>query len=244
MAIELLSDYRRAPPITTKELVRFTPDHMKEQEDAPVFLLKVPTVREKIAFESAMEYEGLRYPQDMELYAVLRDEIKLQVVDHEQPGLLEILDEAEGIAGQGETLSTELAEKVEQINRTLRQHSRMLGQLYADRRRYLGMVWLLRAQMFLVGIEGGGDNVPAIERKNGYLTDACIDAIEDRFGNGTITAIGQRTVLMMMPDEGERKNSESLEPSPADPETSTAAPSLPTARRGKSLATATNATLN
>jgi hypothetical protein len=240
--IKLLSDYRRAPPISAKEHVRFTPDHLKDRENPPVFLLKVPTVREKIAFESMMELEGLRYPQDAELFAAMRDAIKDQVVDHEHAGLIAIIEEAEEVTNGGEALSTELAEQLDQINRTLRPLYRPLGQLYSERRRYLGMVWLLRAQMFVMDVEGV--DAPPLDRRSGYLSDESVEAIEARYGNGTITSLGQRTVMMMMPDETERKNSELLEPSPADQETSTAVPPRRMAARGKSSESDTKPILN
>lgn len=232
------------PPISTKDLIRFTPDNWKDKDDAPVFLIKVPTVREKIGFEAQMELEGLRYPQNLELYTALREAIKDQVIDEEQPALLAIIDEAEAVSEEGGDAQpdADLLERVEEINKALRQFYRPLGQVHAERRRYLGMVWYLRAQMFLMGIEG--KNPPAFERRGGVLTDKCIEAIEERYGIGTIVQIGIRTIPVMTPDEDERKNSELLEPSPADPEISTAAPSLPTARRGKSSAPPTLPILN
>lgn len=230
------------PPISTKDLVRFTPDSLKDKEDAPVFLIKVPTVREKIAFESMMELEGLRYPPDAELYAAMTEAIKDQVIEDEQADLLQIIEEAEAAAEEGNPLSEDLTAGLDKVNQTLRQFYRPLGQIHADRRRYLGMVWYLRAQMFLMGIEG--KDAPPLDRRGGVLSEESIEAIEERYGMGTIVQIGVRTVPVIAPDEGEKKISESLEPSPADQETSTAAPSRRTAARGKSLESATAPILN
>jgi len=230
------------PPISTKDLIRFTPDSLKDRPDAPVFLLKIPTVREKITFESHMEAEGLRYPPAAELYAAMRAAIRDQVVEDEQPALLALIDEAEGAGEEGNPIDAELTEKLDQISRTLTPFYPPLGQISGDRRRYLGMVWLLRAELFLMGVEG--QDAPKIERRAGKLTEASIEAIENKYGNGTIVQIGIRTMPMTSPDETERKNSELLEPSQQDLEISTADPSPPTVRRGKSLGNGTTATPN
>jgi hypothetical protein len=222
------------PPVSTKELVRFTPESMKAREDAPVFLLKVPTLRDKIALDACLAIEGVRYPSNAELAQALREGVAEHVIDGDQPTLLEILDEFEAASEEGKLIGTDLAERIEQIAKALRPYHRPLGRIEAERGRFLATAMLVRAEMFLVGIEG--ENAPKIEKRSGRLTEACQEAIDERYGNGTLFAIGARTVDVTTPTEDERKNSGSPEPLPPDPATSTAASEPRTVRRGKSSA--------
>ena len=227
------------PPVSTKDLVRFTPEGMKEREDAPVFLLKTPTLRDKIALDACLAIEGVRYPTNLELAQALRDGVAEHVIDSDHPPLIASLDEFEAASEAGDPIGPELVEQIEQIAKVLRPYHRPLGRVEAERGRFLATAMLVRAEMFLVGIEG--ENAPKIERRSGRLTEACYTEIDERYGAGTIFAIGARTVALTAPTEDERKNSPSPPPLPPDPETSTEASEPPMARRGKSSANSTSA---
>lgn len=229
------------PPVSTKELIRFTPAQFDNQENPPVFLLKTPTLRDKIALESCLAVEGVRYPSTPEYVAALKDGIRVNVIEEEQPMLLAYVDEFEGLMEEGNPVDQALADRIEQIARTLRQFYRPLAQIEADRGRFLAMAMLVRAEMFLVGIEGGDDPIK-IEKRFGRLTEQCQEAIDQKYGGGVLFAVGAKTVDLSQPTEQEAKNSESLEPSPADPEISTADHKLPMVRRGKSSANGMNET--
>ena len=75
------------PPVSTKELIRYTPDQFKEQGD-PVFFIKPPTLRDKIALDACLAVEGVRYPNNSEYAAAMKDGVKQQVLDEDQPMLL------------------------------------------------------------------------------------------------------------------------------------------------------------
>jgi hypothetical protein len=228
-------------PVSTKDLVRFTPERLKEREDAPTFFLKVPSLRDKIALDAALAVEGVRYPGNAELAQVLREGVAEHVVDDDQPTLTAILDEFEAASEEGVLLTGELLERVEQIARALRPYHRPLGRVEAERGRFLATAMLVRAELLLAGIEG--EDAPPLERRSGRLSENCQQAIEERYGNGTLFAVGARTVDLMSPAADARKNSGSPEPSPPDPGISTAANMPPMARPGKSSANGTKATL-
>lgn len=228
------------PSVSTKELIRYTPDNLKEREDVPVFLLKTPSLRDKIALDACLALDGVRYPNNSEYAAALRDAIRQQVVDEEQLMLVAYVEEYEGLSDAGNPIDADLADRIEQIARVLRPFHRPLAQVESDRGRFLATAMLVRAEMFLVGIEGSG--APRIEKRSGRLTEVCQEAIEEKYGYGVLFAIGARTVAATMPTEEEVKNSELLEPSPADPEISTADQKLPMVRRGKSSGNGTSPT--
>jgi len=227
------------PPVSTKEPIRFTPDSLKEQEDPPVFLLKPPTLRDKIALDACLAVEGVRYPQNSELSVALREGIVEHVVESDHPPLFEVLDEYEAASESGTTLTADLLERIEQIAKVLRPYHRPLGRIESERGRFLAMAMLIRAEMFLINIEG--KDVPKIEKRSGRITEACQEALEEKYGAGVLFAIGARTLDLTAPTEDERKNSESPEPLPLDPEITTVDPLPQTGRRGKSSANGTNA---
>lgn len=220
------------PPVSTKELIRFIPDSMKEQEDPPVFLIKTPTLRDKIALDACLAVEGVRYPANSELALALREGIKEHVIESDHPPLLEILEEYEAVSDSGQPFVGDLLERVEQIAKVLRPYHRPLGRIESERGRFLAMAMLIRAEMFLVNIEG--KDVPKIEKRSGRITEECQEELETKYGAGTLFAIGARTLDVTTPTEEERKNLESPEPLPLDPEITTADPVPQTARRGKS----------
>jgi len=226
-------------PISTKDLVRFTPDALKDREDAPVFLLKVPTMRENMAFTRVLLEEGLTYPSDVEYVETLRGAIIECVADDEQPALLQIVDEFEGAIeaakdrpiGEDAPEQGDLMEHVNKIVSTLRPHYPPLAQIIANRVYFVQMAPYVRTQMFLMKIDG--DGAPALKRNFGRLNDDVVNAIEKRYGDGTIAAIGNRIVELMQPTETEKKNSPSPPPSPPDPEISTEASEPPTGPNGR-----------
>jgi hypothetical protein len=227
--------------LSTKDAVRFTPDRLKERDPVPVFLLKTPSLRDKIALDAEVQAEGVRYPPNTEYAEVLREAVLAQVLERDHPQLLEIILEYEAVNEEGNPIPAELTERIEEIAKALRPYHRPLAQLEAERTRYLGTAFLVRAEMFLLKIEGDPE-APEIERRYGKLTEDCQNAIEQRYGQGTLFAIGGRTIEITQPTEDERKNSPSPPASPPDPETSTEEPPPPTARRGRSLGNGTGAT--
>ena len=227
-------------PISTKDLVPFTPDGLKEREDAPVFLLKVPSLREKIAIDFEIAAAGVRYPSNTEYAAALRAAVLEHVIYDDQPQLLQFIEEFDSAAIEGSTAEEEVNERIEEIARALRPVDPPLGRVQGERVRFLETAFLVRAEMFLMGIEGL--DAPPVERRSGKLTERCMESIERRYGMGTIQLIGGQVASLANPTADERKNSPPPAASPADPETSMEALPPPTARRGKSSANGTSVT--
>ena len=228
-------------PISTKEPVRFTPTRLAGKPDAPTFLLRVPTLRERIALDAAIAAEGVRYPTDAELARTLREAIAEHVVDEQQPELLVHVEGLEVATEEGKQPDPELATTLVEIGATLRPHHRALAEIEAERTRFLAIAMLVRAEMLILGVEG--ENAPPVERRGGRLTEACGEAIERRYGAGTLYEIGARTVALTNPTADDAKNSASPAPSPPGPATSKAARKRPTGPNGTSSATSIESTL-
>jgi hypothetical protein len=210
---------------------------MQERDPPPVFLIKLPTLRDKIALDACLAIEGARYPNSSEYTAALREGVRDNVVDEEQPDLLAIIEEYEGVLEEGNTIGDELSGKIDQIAKALRPYCRALSQVEGERGRFLALAMLVRAEMFLINIED--TDAPKIEKRSGRLTEQSQDAIEKKYGQGTLFMIGARTVELTSPTEAETKNLESPEPLPPDPEILTVDPEPPMARRGRSSANGT-----
>src|SRR5574338_80975 len=223
-------------PISTKDPVRFTPPSLEGRDDAPVFLLKVPTMRERLALSAAIAEEGVSIPSNSEMATALRDAIAEHVVDEQQPELLGFVDEFAAAVDAGGNLEPELSGKIDEIVNTLRRYHRPLARIGAAREEYLGVLFMVRSAFMIVGIEG--KDAPAVERRGGRLTERCIDAIEDRYGRGTVISVGIKCQELTNPTEDDAKNSESPPQSPSGPATSKGAKPPRTAPNGKSSASA------
>lgn len=224
-------------PISSKDWVRFTPDRLKESdgENAPVFLVKVPNMRDKINIDATIAEDGARYPTNTEYAEAMRGAVRENVIYEDQPMLLQIVEEFEAVSQEaGRTLDRELLDRVEEIARTLRPYNRQLAAIDAARTRFVGIAMLVRAELGLMAIEG--PDAPQLERRNGRLTDACQDKIERRYGAGTLFAIGSHIVELSTINEDQRKNSPSPGALLPGPETSKEEVEPPMARRGKSSA--------
>ena len=86
-------------PISAKETVRLTPSDLPEgAEDAPVYLIAVPTLRERVGFRRALAATGARYPGDSELVSCLKEGVGQVVAEDQRPELLALLDDYEATA--------------------------------------------------------------------------------------------------------------------------------------------------
>lgn len=227
----MLPTLRHDPlPVSTAEPARFTPDHLAG-DDPPVFLIRIPTIRDGITLDAAVAREGVRFPSDSEFATAIRNGIKEHVIDDEQPALLAVVQEWEDLLSERQEVPPELSEHIAQLQRVLRAHHRELSALEAERQEYFRIALLLRAQTYLMGIEG--PDAPAVDRRAGRLTEASSQAIERKYGVGTLNAIGAHTALLTSPTEEQKGNSESPRPSPPARPTSKAANGRRMARNGK-----------
>lgn len=226
-------------PISTKEPVRFTPDYLDAGDNAPVFLLKVPTMRERIALDAAIVAEGCRFPGNAELIAALRAGVEQHVIEADQPALLAIIDAFAELPST-ETLAPDLAVKIDGIAKALRPVYPVYAELEGERSRYLSIASLVRVELFLAGTEG--DGAPAIERRGGRVTEGSIAALEAAYGAGIIGALGLKILTLSRPDLAQTGNSGSPRSLPSAPATSEAARKRKTAPAGTSSASSTRKT--
>lgn len=225
-------------PISTKEPARFTPPYLAGQNPKPVFVLAVPTVRERIALDADIVAEGVGFPSQAQLLAALRSGVAEHVVDAEQGPLNDLIDELEAL---GEAPAAgELGDKIEQLQRTLRPVHRPYAELEAERGRFVRLATLNRTERFLLAVEGEG--APQMERKAGRLTEASIDALAKAYGDAIFAILGAQIAALTQPTADQMGNSKSPPSLPSGPAISRAAKGRPTARAGTSLGKSTRKT--
>jgi hypothetical protein len=220
-------------PLSTRDLVRFTPPDREGQDDAPVYLLAVPTYRDVIKWRHAVRAEGAQYPGDGEMLSCLRAAVTALVSADEQGSWFETLDQYEAATEKTDDLNKEL----NGIADSLKAYWPEISQLIAARGFYLELAPLIAAQMFLRGWE---NVAPKFERRGGLVPEALLDKI----GRSDAALIGFRAIALMEPTETQSKNSASPSRSASSPPAIAAVPTQPTAAPdGASAENSTNGTL-
>ena len=58
-------------PVSANDVIRFTPPDLAEHENAPLYLIAVPTLLRRAAWRRDVSAQGARYPGDSERFAVM-----------------------------------------------------------------------------------------------------------------------------------------------------------------------------
>lgn len=224
--------------ITTskKTLRRFTPESVREQEGAPVFILAAPSILDKARFRQSLATLGTRWVDDKALYRIMRKGIET-VVDPDQRGMcLEAMDSFEAAEDKAE--DQELAEKIIEIQDALRGSYSPYAKAEADRGYWLSVAPVVAFQHFVKGWEGIKQGYSS---QAGLVTDEALSGIDESL----ITAVGVEILNSFSPSKDEEKNSEPPSTSRSDRKTSRAVKSQQTADQdGKSQVSSSQATLN
>lgn len=196
-------------PLTKKDLIRFTP----ERDNAPTYLLGVPTLAGRANFRRKIEEEGASFISDAALLDTLRDGVREHVTDNQKEEVLGLIDEFEACAPL--EILPELISKIKDIEKQIRDVYPTYREAVAARGYYLSIMPLVAAKCFLRGIEGGDVK---FQSKAGTVTDECMDALPEE----DVKAIGWEAFQLLTPTAAQIKNSGSPLQSAANPEILTA----------------------
>lgn len=179
----------------------------KEHPDGrgPIYICRVPTWRDKIILTNKVRAEGLRYVQDPEYFARIRESIKAVGPSNE----LWMFDQLDQLAVETDSKTrSELQREVGKIVQALARSDRELASMAADRDSYFDFTI---AHAFVLLVEGAeGDGAPRIERHGGGgLTDACMAGIPPLHQQW----VGQQLLIKFNVSKAEEKNSDSPSPS-------------------------------
>lgn len=213
-------------PVSSKELVRFTP----EAEPRYTYLLKVPTVQSRAAFQRDLTAAGAQHPSDEVVRAALREGIHSLFTETERAPLIELLDLLDV---EGTELPETDVKQLEEVEMFVRSYHPPYARLIGERVFYHAMWRAIAVQNFVAGIEGEGAVYAA---HHGRMTE---DAL-NRFPLEHLTEVAGKIMELMFPSKEQEKNSDSPLQSHSTQETLTAEVSLRTVETdGKSSAPAT-----
>jgi len=210
--------------LSTKHPIRYTPEHLREQPGAPVYLLKVPTIRDRLAHQRELQAEGAAWQSDEQILAALLQALDRQLdppLAQEMRAVLERhaqakKERAERAADAGaaaeqadqaaaaehaeqERMFAELTQKVAELEQAMVRADPAYRRLVAERAEYMQLAPLIAAQMFLLGWE----NVEhRFERLNGRASDDCLM----RLPQDHLLLIGWEAIRHFRPAEEQAKN--------------------------------------
>lgn len=213
-------------PISSKHVDQF-------EYDGVTYQIATPKLLTRAAFRRAVSALGAVYHADTALLNAVRDGIRECVADDQQADLLSVIDSYEYQRDQlmelGEDASDEdkaefedLADQLSQIEAFMTREYSHYSEMVADRVHWLSVAPILAFKHFVTGWEGGD---VVFKRRAGQVDDAVMEALPPDH----IETVGWRAITMMSPNKDQEKNSEPQSQSPADPETTTADATLPTA---------------
>lgn len=224
-------------PISARDVVRFTPDDVKDHPDPPIYLIGVPSYFARAAWRRDVKGMGAQYHGEAHRFAVMRKGIAEMASEAQREELLAIVDAA--AAAQRDAplpvAAGDEPEKLRRLGEILRQNYPPYAELLADRDYWLSIAPLMAARRFLRGWE----NVAApFEQQFGLVPEPLLELLSEAH----VYAIGWHAIGLMTLDKAAEKNSASPPPSLPSPTSTNAASAPPTARPGKSTASDTSAT--
>ena len=224
-------------PISAKEPLRFTPDRYRNQEgaipdDAPVYLIAVPTLRGKAEFNRACVAAGLVTHDRAAIIATLREGVAEQIEADQAGPLVDMLDRIEAADADNPADERDLRD-FGVLHEDMRRHWPRFAAMVADGVHYQQMAPVIAAQIFLAGWEG--IETP-FRRRHGAVEENLLGVLPDE----DVIAVGMKALELFAPSEEQAKNSGSRSPSRGGRASSPARPRK--AMPGKSAATDTSTT--
>jgi hypothetical protein len=184
---------------------RFTPERLRGQDGAPVYIIAPLTYWERARFNADLVYRGVtRYPSNGEIIRAVRRALDELDPESSAPfvAVVEAYQAAEILAREGnpeEAASPELIEAYQIIEDQMRA-SPIVGRLMAARTMFNMLAPPLAAAHAL----RGWVNVDLPFRQAGGVVP---DDLLDRLDQIDVIEIGGRALELMRPGEEERKNS-------------------------------------
>ncbi len=156
---------------------------------APVYLIAVATLRERIDFRRALAATGARFPSNGEIVARIAALIDEIVLDEDRPAARELVAEFEAASAAGEP-PADLLTALDRFEQKLRPHDAELSQMAAERTYWIGMAPLIAASVFLRGWE----NLPVkFIRRRGCVPEDVLWQLPESH----VVAIGWRALELM-----------------------------------------------
>lgn len=185
-------------PVTSKDLIPFTPESAQEEEPKPVYYLKTPNVAEKALFRRELMAQGAHPVSDERVYHELRKKIPEFITGDDVPAVLACIDEVQALK-PGEKLGEDSQKLLEVVEGMVIERDPEYARLIAARSYFFSMIQITGVSMFCVK----WDNLPTpCERKGGRLTEESLEAIPQRH----LLEIGNEVFRRMSVGREERKN--------------------------------------
>lgn len=194
-------------PLSTKERLRLSPP-AEEGQAAPVYVARVPSWRDRAAWQRELLAMGARYPSDRELRAAARAALAAAMPDNaaEMLALLDRADAAE--AAKAELDPADLA-ALAALDATLARTWPPFVELAASRGYWNEAASYLAFEMFVTGAEGEGAQERPVRLQRGRVAEDCLLALP----RAEVMAVGDRIIAAMFPTKAQEKNSVSPSPS-------------------------------
>jgi hypothetical protein len=217
---------------------RFTPQGLETEANPPVYLIGIANMPGRAAWRREMTARGARFWAPAEFHRLAREYIEAVAPANAE----ELLSQVDALERVDELTETEAIQAVAaawtELSEVLIRRNPIFAARHADNQHWLSLAPMIAARMFLTGWE----NVDLKYRRDmeGMLADDVAKVLADR---GHLDPIGWRAMALMQPQETERKNFVSPQPSPPTRKRMTAASSRKmTGRDGKSSANSTRVT--
>lgn len=210
---------------SAKDTLRFTPPSYAGRDDAPVYLLAVPTIRSRAAFRRELQAEGVVFSDDDTVFQALRDAVGRQFDPDTNVDLQRVFDrfvqarrdareaaENKPSPVEGAEPVPETAEEAEQrqnlealarqmadLEQEMRRADPAYARVLADNAHYTTIVPLLAAQMFLRGWEGLDAK---FMRRGDRATDECLMKVPEN----DLLQVGWHVMGLFQVSEAQAKN--------------------------------------
>jgi len=237
-------------PISTQDVLRFTPLDAQNQDKPPVYMIGVPKQLERAAWRRDVRAQGATYPSELDRLTLMKKGVEEMARPEQKPELLAVIAEAIAAREEQPRAVIEDPPKLQRIGEILHQnyppYAELLGEilhqnyppyaeLLGERDYWLSVAPIMAARRFLQGWENV--DLP-FERQFGLVPEALIEFIAEAH----VAAIGWQAITRMTLSKEREKNSVSPPPSLPSPTSTTAASAPPTDQPGNSSASATSAT--
>lgn len=221
-------------PMTRRGTMRFTPEHLRGQEGAPVYLYQVPSWAGRAARDRAVIDQGCRFWM-RDAFAAEADKAIRAAKPEREEELLEIVARVEATP-LAENIEAELAEAWSEILEELRRAGGPIAAMMADNAHHATLMPFITVQFFCKGWEN--IDVPFRLTSDRLVDPESLEQIDPMHMLALYAEIERSTRVT----KDQEKNFASLSPSPDTPETSPAVPERRTAADGSSSETSSSAT--
>jgi len=186
-------------PISSKDIIRFTPSAYKDDPAAPVYILSVPTIAGKAKFHREMAVNGCKFHSDEEFIQMLREGVNAVIEESQRASVLETIDVYDLYRKEKKESAADLALEIANIEKTILQHYQPYAELNADRNFYFSMYPIILTSLFLKGWE---NKEPAFKKTGDHISEESINAISA----GDLNEIGMKLMELMSPSGKTEKN--------------------------------------